>query len=152
MLQPSGTRLCKPITMPPDVQNIIKPSGKGSRNETEIELNFPGRTPSFYIFLALSGTSWQYFWGKGKKKPVVKFLLTSGSNRKAAEPLMSCSAQQSELFHMGLTLHSWSGVWATSAVLSVALDGKCKGLCALSHLPGVLEKYLRLNQHGSHWK
>lgn len=77
------------------MQNITSPSGKGSRNEIEIELYFPSHTDSFSIILALSNlvmillTS---FWGKGKERQVVKFLLTSGSNRKAAEPFMPCSA------------------------------------------------------------
>lgn len=88
--------------MPPDVQNIIDSSGKGSRNEIEIELNFPGRTPSLCLILALSDrvrSLLTRFLGKGKKNQVVKCLLTSRGNRKEAEPSVSCSAQQPEQFH-----------------------------------------------------
>lgn len=48
------------MTMPLDVQNTINPFGEGNENEIEIELNFPGHTPSFISFWhrqTLSGTS-----------------------------------------------------------------------------------------------
>lgn len=135
--------------MPPDAQNIINPSGKGNINEIVIDMNFPSHSASFFIFLALSNfvrNVLTRFGGKGKKKQVVKFLLTILFLLEAAERRQSLlcswlSSQSCSTLAVPLSdsAHLEQCVSHT-VVLSVPLNGKHKGPYAVSCLPGVLEK------------
>lgn len=111
----------------------------GGMRMKQIKLNFPGHTPSF-----LSG-AFRLHWeppdnlGKSKRKQVVKFLLTPGSNRKVAKPSICFSAQQTDLVQLWSTQskqHMWRSSQGECLCVAQCCVASPTGLYCSLHLDG----------------